>query len=110
MGNRTMQIDAFRDQLEVLEGDAIDPAGLGTPSLPPPLPPRSSVAPTSMAPPDASPQGRGVLIGVSLFVAVLAVGAALWVASLLTSEPEPSTAPALEIGPIEIDLSTPAEE
>lgn len=110
LGNRTMQIDAYRDQLEVLEGDAV------APSLPPPLPPRSSAAPHSMgppsAPPDAAPQSRVVLIGASIFVAVLAVGAALWVASFFSEPDAPpaTTAPAMELGPIEIDLSTPAEE
>ncbi|MCB9611672.1 MAG: hypothetical protein H6722_04370 [Sandaracinus sp.] len=42
-------------------------------------------------------------------MAAVAVGAALWVSGMLVDEPPPSPeeAPAMEIGPIEIDTQAP---
>lgn len=120
-GNVTMQIDAFRDQLELLDDaedaelgdDAVDEAPRSV--APPPLPPRATA--TADAP------SKVVPIAIGVVVAGLAVGAALWVSAMLVEEAapvapaandgvgDPGEAPALEIGPIEIDTSSaPVEE
>ncbi|MCU0675747.1 MAG: hypothetical protein MUE69_23505 [Myxococcota bacterium] len=118
MGNVTMQIDAYRDQIELYddaedadEADEGDVAGGSV--APPPLPPRGTHAPTPGSPaPNASGGSKVGVIAIGVVVAAAAVGAALWLSGMLVEEPpatspEPSEPPALEIGPIEIDTTAP---
>lgn len=113
VGNVTMQIDAFRDQIELYDDaeDAEDAdegdVEAGRSVAPPPLPPRTTHAPTSGSP--ASGGSKVGVIAIGVVVAAAAVGAALWLSGMLVEEPppatEPSEPPALEIGPIEIDTT-----
>jgi hypothetical protein len=116
VGNVTMQIDAYRDQIELYddaedadEADEGDVAGGSV--APPPLPPRSTQAPTPATTgspaPNASGGSKVGVIAIGVAVAAAAVGAALWLSGMLVEEPppEPSEPPALEIGPIEIDTT-----
>lgn len=108
VGNVTMQIDAYRDQIELYD-DADDAAGGSV--APPPLPPRSTQAPTPATTgspaPNASGGSKVGVVAIGVAVAAAAVGAALWLSGMLVEEPppEPSEPPALEIGPIEIDTT-----
>jgi hypothetical protein len=112
VGNVTMQIDAFRDQIELYDdaedADDADEGDVeaGRSVAPPPLPPRGTQAPTPGAAPNAGGSKVGV-IAIGVVVAAAAVGAALWLSGMLVEEPppQPSEPPALEIGPIEIDTT-----
>jgi hypothetical protein len=118
VGNVTMQIDAFRDQIELYDdaedADDADEGDVeaGRSVAPPPLPPRGTHAPTPGSPaPNASGGSKVGVIAICVVVAAVAVGAALWLSGMLVEEPppatspEPSEPPALEIGPIEIDTT-----
>jgi len=120
VGNVTMQIDAYRDQIELYDngedaddGDEAheDDVEAGRSVAPPPLPPRTTHAPTPTASsaPNASGGSKVGTIAIGVAVAAAAVGAALWLSGMLVDEPPPAPAPseppALEIGPIEIDTT-----
>jgi hypothetical protein len=128
VGNVTMQIDAYRDQIELYDdaedGDDADGATdegaddadegdveAGRSVAPPPLPPRTTHAPTPTGSPapNASGGSKVGVIAIGVVVAAAAVGAALWLSGVLVEEPpqptEPAEPPALEIGPIEIDTT-----
>lgn len=118
VGNVTMQIDAYRDQIELYDdaedADDADEGDVeaGRSVAPPPLPPRTTHAPTPGSPaPNASSGSKVGVIAIGVVVAAAAVGAALWLSGMLVEEPppatspEPSEPPALEIGPIEIDTT-----
>lgn len=121
VGNVTMQIDAYRDQIELYDdaedaedGDEAHEGDVeaGRSVAPPPLPPRTTHAPTPGSPaPNASGGSKVGVIAIGVVVAAAAVGAALWLSGMLVEEPPPailpgpSEPPALEIGPIEIDTT-----
>ncbi|MEZ4249745.1 MAG: hypothetical protein R3B99_16060 [Polyangiales bacterium] len=109
-GNVTMQIDAFRDQVELYDADEGDVEDSPRSVAPPPLPPRTleatTPAPEGAAPAPTKPPIATIAIGV--VVAAVAVGAALWVRhARRRAPPSPEEAPAMEIGPIEIDTQAP---
>lgn len=99
----TIQIDAV-DDLELLDSDSDedhdDPTAPPAVSMPPPLPPRGSRAPSTMPPPARSPL---VYVAIAV-VGIAAGGLGIYLATTLFAEPEPEPEPTmmLEIGDIHI--------
>ncbi len=110
-GGQTIQLDALSADL-FMDGEAAgeaDEDAEGGLSLPPPLPPRGSSAPPSVAPSTAPPAGstapppakkNPLLYVVGAVVAVLATVLGIWVGSMMM-EPEPEPALDMEIGDID---------